>query len=215
LTHLYASAVKMMDAARVTLAVLAGGAGTRMGMPKSALQINGIPILRYLLERFGWPGPLLLVSGPGNERPPAWELFDREVTDAVAGEGPLRGTLTALENASSELVALVSVDMPGMTREALDFLIEAMGGDARMLGTMFARKIQGSARVEPFPSVLRREARDIIARRLAAGDRAVHELTNERIVTLAPPAEWGEEIWANLNRPADLEAFERSSDSDR
>jgi molybdopterin-guanine dinucleotide biosynthesis protein A len=200
----------MIDSTRVTLAVLAGGAGTRMGMPKSALKINGTPILRYLIERLAWPGPSLLVSGPGNERPPGSGLFDREVTDPVAGEGPLRGMLTALQNASTDLVAMVSVDMPGIMRELLQHLVEVVRDDSSVLGGMFVRNIEGLSRIEPFPCAVRLKASDAIARRLAAGHRAVHELINERLITIAPPADWPETIWTNLNRPEDLEAFERS-----
>ena len=35
----------------VTLAILAGGAGSRMGMPKAELRIGGRPILEHLLDR--------------------------------------------------------------------------------------------------------------------------------------------------------------------
>ena len=54
-----------IDALRdVTLAVLAGGKGERMGMAKDALEIDGRPILRHLLDRARWPGPTLLVTAP-------------------------------------------------------------------------------------------------------------------------------------------------------
>ena len=83
----------------VTLAVLAGGEGTRMGFAKGELNIDGRPILSHLLERFAWPGWTLLVTAPGREHPSGWEGFTREVSDPEAGQGPLRGVLTALEQA--------------------------------------------------------------------------------------------------------------------
>ena len=46
----------------VTLAILAGGAGSRMGEPKANLSVRGRPILQYLFERFNWPGPTMLVT---------------------------------------------------------------------------------------------------------------------------------------------------------
>src|SRR3954469_12653277 len=103
----------------VTLAILAGGEGSRMGRPKGLLRVHGRPVLEYLLERFDWPGPTLLVTAPGRERPPACELFSCEVQDPVAGLGPLRGILTALESARTPLVVVTSVDMPGVGREQL------------------------------------------------------------------------------------------------
>ena len=88
----------------VTLAVLAGGEGSRMGRPKGELLVRGRPILVHLVEQLAWRGPTLLVTAPGRERPAGGERFDREVVDAVAGEGPLRGLLTALEAATTEIV---------------------------------------------------------------------------------------------------------------
>src|SRR5512133_394747 len=99
-----------------TLAVLAGGRGSRMKMPKSRLTLHGRPILQYILERTQWRGrgPTMLVTSPGLDRPPAYELYDAEVVDSVAGEGPLRGLLTALSYATTERVVVVTVDMPGL-----------------------------------------------------------------------------------------------------
>jgi hypothetical protein len=75
---------------------------------------------------------------------------------------------------------------------------------------MFVRRIEGLPQIEPFPCIVRLEVSEVIARRLAAGRRAIHELIDEGFVAIAPPAEWPETIWTNLNRPADLEGFERS-----
>ena len=40
----------------------------------------------------------MLVTAPGFERPPGFERFGREVVDPIAGIGPLRGVLTAIEH---------------------------------------------------------------------------------------------------------------------
>src|SRR5256885_5263746 len=107
------------DPERVTLALLAGGKGSRMGGPKGSLEVRGEPILEYLLDRFAWRGETMLVTAPGIARPRGAERFDREVVDPVAGLGPLRGVLTALENATTEIVVVATVDMPGVGREQL------------------------------------------------------------------------------------------------
>jgi molybdopterin-guanine dinucleotide biosynthesis protein A len=80
-----------MNEAEVTLAILAGGRGERMGKAKALLRIGNQPILTYLLERFAWRGPTMLVSSPGREHPPGAEEFDVEVVDPVEGMGPVRG----------------------------------------------------------------------------------------------------------------------------
>src|SRR2546430_17661938 len=79
-----------------TLALLAGGAGTRMGKPKAWLEFNGKPILEHLLDRWRWPGETILITSPSRENPPGSLRFNREIIDAVPDQGPLRGMLTAL-----------------------------------------------------------------------------------------------------------------------
>ncbi|MDB5911273.1 MAG: hypothetical protein JWP34_5390, partial [Massilia sp.] len=84
----------MKDDGDVTLAILAGGEGSRMGKAKGLLRVGpepGQPILGYLLNRLAWRGPTMLVTAPGRDHPPGWEQFDRELIDPEAGGGPLRG----------------------------------------------------------------------------------------------------------------------------
>src|SRR5688572_13975666 len=105
----------------VTLAVLAGGAGSRMGRPKALLEVGGKPILEFLLDRLDWPGPTLLVTAPGRRRPPGAARFDREAVDEVADEGPLRGVYTALTHATTPALVVIAVDMPAVERADLEW----------------------------------------------------------------------------------------------
>ena len=189
----------------VTLAILAGGAGSRMGRPKASLRLRGVPVLTYLLERLDWPGPTLLVTAPGRERPPGWEGFDREVSDPVAGEGPLRGLMTALDHAATEGVAVVAVDMPGVTREDLAWLVgELLGHDVSLV--MASR----AGRVEPLPCAARKDARDLVAARLGDGRRSLHGLATDGRVVVASADGRDGRAWLNANTPEEWEALLRS-----
>jgi molybdopterin-guanine dinucleotide biosynthesis protein A len=195
----------MSDAEKdVTLAVLAGGEGSRMGRPKGELLIRGRPILSYLLEQFGWPGPTLLVTAPGREHPPGWRDFSREAADPVSGRGPLRGVLTALEHADTDLVVIATVDMPGVTGEPLRWLSQRLRQRPGLLGIMLFH----GERVEPFPSAFRAAAAPVVGETLQRGRGAVHELERDSRVALLPaPSDWPHTVWANLNVPADLDDF--------
>jgi molybdopterin-guanine dinucleotide biosynthesis protein A len=114
------------SASTVTLAILAGGEGSRMGQPKGFLRIRGKPILEYQLEQLNWPGSTWLISAPGREHPPGWERFDREISDPVSGLGPLRGVLTGLEHLTGEFLLVATVDMPGLQRDHLEWLVTQM-----------------------------------------------------------------------------------------
>jgi molybdopterin-guanine dinucleotide biosynthesis protein A len=181
-----------------------------MGRPKSHLTLAGRPVLHYLHRRFAWPGPTLLITAPGNQHPPGHDLFDAEATDPVPDEGPLRGVLTALEHATTPVVAVTTVDMPGVTAAQFRWLSERLQGLAVMCS---CGTVDEKGRVEPFPSVFDvARAKEVVSRRLARGQRSVQALRDEPGVSVFPaPAAWPAEVWANLNHPADLDAFEQDA----
>ena len=201
-----------MPATSTTLAILAGGEGSRMGKPKSLLTIGGRPILDYLFDRFTWPGPTLLVTAPGNEHPPGHERFAREATDPVAGEGPLRGLLTALDACDTPMLAVTTVDMPLVSAAHLLFLMSSLETIPDCLGLMLRRKLEGKSQIEPFPSVCRAQARGAVAKELLAGRRSIHALSYQsEFSTLDAPPDWSPDTWLNLNHPQDVIGFSNRS----
>jgi molybdenum cofactor guanylyltransferase len=199
---------RAIDLSAVTLAVLAGGCGTRMGLAKSRLQIEGTPILAWLLEKLQWPGPTLLVTAPAVAHPPGSERFDREVIDPADGLGPLRGVLTALENMTTPIAAVVTVDMPAVKREMLAWLIEAADARPAYNGLMCAVNRGKEKDIEPFPSVFRAAGRPSVAQQLSLGRRSVQGLlSQESFHWVDAPAQWPHDAWTNLNTPEDLAMF--------
>ena len=142
----------------------------------------------------------------GRENPPGANRFDREVLDAVAGQGPLRGVVTALENANCEAVLIVTVDMPVITPEQLLWLADALQERPGCFGLMTSHDESGKLVIEPFPSIYRPAAISVIHERLAHGDRSVHRLLGDQRFALFPaPPQWtAAGVWANLNTPEDL-----------
>lgn len=189
----------------ITLAILAGGAGSRMGQPKSLLQIQGRPILEHLLEQIDWPGPTWLITAPGREHPPGWEKFHREIADPVADMGPLRGVMTALENVATPLLFVATVDMPGVRCEHLQWLASQIQATAQ-IGLMCQRSTRTGSAIEPFPLVLRQEALEVVRSRLQSQLLTVVGLLEEpHFLSVAAPPDWNQSVWLNLNRPSDLD----------
>lgn len=179
-----------------------------MGRPKEGLRVRGRAVLVHLLERFAWLGPTLLVVAPGRPMPAGAELFSRVLTDSVAGEGPLRGVLTALEQAATAITLIATVDMPEIAGVHLMELAREMieRPDCRVL--MFRRGDEASESLEPFPSAFRSSAIDLVREQLQSGRRAVRGLVGcPRVEAIAAPKAWGMRIWTNLNEPGDLEDY--------
>ena len=209
LMPLHSPALAIEAIERTTLAILAGGEGSRMGTPKGLLTIAGQPILQFLLDRLQWPGPTLLITAPGREHPPGWQRFTEEQQDPIAGGGPLRGVLTALEHVQTPTLIVLTVDMPSVGKPQCVAGLEALGqAAAATLGVMFRRPGPFGPQVEPFPLALRPEAQPTVAWRLKAARRSVHGLLEESgFVAVDAPAEWDEKVWTNLNEPGDLRDF--------
>jgi CTP:molybdopterin cytidylyltransferase MocA len=111
---------------RVAGLVLAAGAGRRIGVPKALLRLGG----RLLVERAvtvlreAGCGPVVVVLGAWAERVRAEaELGDATVvvnSGWATGLGSsLRAGLAALEDTEAEAVAVLLVDTPGVTAEAV------------------------------------------------------------------------------------------------
>lgn len=188
-----------------TLAILAGGEGRRMGGPKGLLRVGGKPILDYLLDRFRWNGPTLLITAPGREQPPGAGRFTQEVIDPVAGEGPLRGILTALEAAKTDAVIVTTCDMPRVESHHLAWLLDAL---AQRPAAQLIMLTHGD-RCEPFPLAIRRAALALLTSHFTSGDRSMHSLRHVAgaVVEVPAPPDWPDDVWANLNTPADLAAL--------
>jgi molybdenum cofactor guanylyltransferase len=188
-----------------TLAILAGGAGSRMGRPKEELRIGDQPILSYLRERYQWSGPTILVTAPGRGRPPGVEGFDREVIDPVAGEGPLRGVITALEVTETDILVVASCDMPLVEGRQLLWVAQQL--EHRPVAPLVMLRRAGGE-IEPLPFAIRASALAAAHRHMTGGSRSLHSLAElEGAHVASVPQDWSASTWTNLNTPADLAAF--------
>jgi molybdopterin-guanine dinucleotide biosynthesis protein A len=188
----------------VTLAVLAGGAGSRRGMPKSLLSIGETPVLTFLKQRLAWPGPTLLITSPAREKPPGAEHFEHEACDAVADEGPLRGVYTALTHATTPMLVIVGVDMPAVTSDDLAWFVKELAARPAAAGVMGSR----DGEIESLPCALRPErALGLVSDHLAAGRRSLHGLAKDGEIKVVDASGLPERVWTNVNTPGDWERF--------
>ncbi|XXF78056.1 molybdenum cofactor guanylyltransferase [Myxococcaceae bacterium GXIMD 01537] len=113
--------------ADVTLAVVAGGRGERLGgVAKGLLEVGGRTVLERLLELAPWLGfgDVLLVA---NDAAPYARFGLRTVADVFAGKGAPGGVHAALKHARTPWVLAVACDMPFVRPEAVRLLFEARG----------------------------------------------------------------------------------------
>jgi molybdenum cofactor guanylyltransferase len=93
-------------------AVLAGGAGRRMGRPKAMVPAAGIPMARLVADALAAGGchPVVVV---GDDRSGVEALGLEIVPDRWPGQGPLGGVITALHAVAGDVV-VAACDLPGL-----------------------------------------------------------------------------------------------------
>ncbi len=192
-----------------TAAVLAGGRGKRLGMDKSALEIDGerileriIGVLRGIFSRI-----LVVTQENGSVPEAASEDLVKVVSDLLPGKGPLGGIYTALEYSSSPYVFVMACDMPYPNPRLIRLILtRAPGWEA-----VVPRR---GDYIEPLFAVYARDIRDRFRRRLEEERLKIHEalaelrvryLEEEEMVVYDP----GFLSFFNVNTLEDLEAARR------
>ncbi len=113
--------MKPSDMSRLTVAIQAGGASTRMGQDKSFVHFQGRPMIEIVREQVEGLGDELIVV-TNNPEPYAY-LELPLYGDLYPGCGPLAGIHSALKAASKPHVLVVACDMPLLNQDLLRYLI--------------------------------------------------------------------------------------------
>jgi molybdopterin-guanine dinucleotide biosynthesis protein A len=197
--------------------VLAGGGSTRFGRDKAFVELGGLPMLgRMIVLLQGVASNVKVVGAPEK-----YAQFEREmVNDRWPGEGPLGGIITALEDVAkdstrSEWNVIVSCDMPFLTRDWMEFLVERSA--VSNAEVVVAHSAHGP---EPLCACWRTDAAETLR---AAFERGVRKVT-EGIALLRSEvldeSAWkrfdsaGRLFW-NMNTAADFEEARRVWETER
>jgi molybdopterin-guanine dinucleotide biosynthesis protein A len=162
-----------MAGSRAIAAVLAGGAGSRLGGAKAKTQLAGRPLLSYPVQAGLEAGlETLVVAKPSTELP---ELPVPVVEEPEHPRHPLCGVVAALRFAArrdpAPDVLVLACDMPFLTAELLSWL-------ARLEGAAVA---EAEGRLQPLLS------RCTVAQRSGL-ERALEEGSSTANALAAPPA---------------------------
>jgi molybdopterin-guanine dinucleotide biosynthesis protein A len=150
----------------VTVAVLAGGRGSRLGGDKALVELAGRPLIEYPLAAAHAAGlEAVVVAKPLTRLPP---LDVRVLIEPDEPTHPLTGIVTALEY--FEAVIAIPCDMPLLSGSDLSALV-AVPGDVVVLASS-----------EPFPALYRVEILPqlLYALEAARSMRATHQQLSAR-----------------------------------
>ncbi|MBC8447885.1 MAG: molybdenum cofactor guanylyltransferase [Chloroflexi bacterium] len=111
--------------------VLAGGQSQRMGTDKALLQMDGQPLIGWVLERLQQLSDDLIIVA--KDTAPYTHLGARLVTDAYPGQGVLVGLHAGLKAARYPRALAVACDMPFLDLRLLRYMIVAGRGHDAVL----------------------------------------------------------------------------------
>lgn len=195
-----------MEGSALSLLVLAGGRGSRLGgMRKPLLEVGGRTIVRRVLDALGPLAGEQLVLADQDMAVDG----TRVLVDARAHAGVLPALEQGLSSASGEVALIVAGDMPFVSRVAFGYLLERIEGV-----DVVVPRVQGI--LQPMHAVIRREpALQAIRTALASGESRLFRVleTLERCeVTEAELRRVDPDLRSlfNVNTPEDLAAATRS-----
>jgi molybdopterin-guanine dinucleotide biosynthesis protein A len=186
-------------------AILAGGRATRMaGQDKSSLRVRGRPILDRQLDALS--GAVDRVFLVGGHSPRALPRHVSAIPDRVTDHGPLGGLEAALDAAGSDPLLLLACDMPNISHAlVVHLLAELVGVDA-----VVPRTERG---YHPLCAAYASSCRPHVQQRLARRQLRMLDLLDDlrvRVVDVGMLMRLGggDQLLANVNTPADLDALE-------
>jgi molybdopterin-guanine dinucleotide biosynthesis protein A len=166
-----------------------------MGRDKAFIDVDGRPmatIVQQALEAAG----AVEVLGVGGDLARLSALGMHAIEDDHPGEGPLGGILTALRRAGTDIVVVVSCDLPHSRPGEITRVFNALSADADAAVPVV------NDRAEPLHAAYRRSCLPVLEQAFEAGERAPRRaLADLRVVPVI-----GVDAGAvrSANRPADL-----------
>lgn len=187
--------------------ILAGGASRRMGQDKAWLRFNGRPLLELAVDKVRKLGiEEVFVSG-------RWDVDYSSVPCPVLLDlepefGPLGGIERALQASHSPLVLVLAVDMPRMTTEFLQRLVD---GCDHLTGAV--PKLHG--RLEPLVAVYPKRCHAFAFELIRLSRHTVRDFVaacrRERAVRIIPVPRWDARCMANWNSREDVRLSAKTS----
>ena len=181
--------------------ILAGGKSTRMGADKAFVMLDGRTLLARALELARSLTSDVRIVGDAAK----FREFAPVVEDEFRGCGPLGAIHAALRASQAELNLMLAVDVPFVSSEFLQFLIER-ARESKAIVTV----AQVKERRQPLCAVYRREFADTAENALRAGRYKIDALFETKTTQMIDEkqlsaAGFSAEMFRNLNTPADLE----------
>lgn len=171
--------------------ILAGGKSSRMGTDKGFLLLDGKPIVKHIYEAL-FPiveDDIIVVSANANYD----FLGCQRIEDIVYDKGPVGGIYTALNHSITNLNIIVSVDVPLVSTELLQWIVDNHSDEFQMT------QIEVDGKTSPLIAVYDKSLEKIFKENLEKEQLRLRKVIETmKCQTLEVPHKWKSQI-QNIN----------------
>ncbi len=120
----------MANKKNITGIILAGGKSSRMGTDKGFLLFNKKPFVQYSIDALKpLVSEIMIVSDN-----PDYDIFGlKRINDITKNAGPVAGIYSGLKASSNELNLILSCDIPLISSEILQKLIDTIDNESQII----------------------------------------------------------------------------------
>lgn len=180
---------------KASVIILAGGKSQRMGVDKSTLEIDGVPMLEYIYGQVADSFDQVLVSS--NKNVSVGESGAEIIGDLEDERGPLMGMVSCLEKSVNEINFVCACDCPVINLPFVRKMISSIDDYDAVV------PVSGE-NVEPLFAVYKKSVVRVMKKQMLTGVYKVKNVLLDLKVRYIPISEgW----FFNVNTPEQYEAF--------
>ena len=176
---------------KITAILLAGGKSQRMGTDKGMLDLNGKTFIQHICDALQpIVGSNILIVSANKEYD---VLGFSRVEDIIENKGPVGGLYTALKESKTKLNLVLSVDVPLVSTELLEWLIKSHDEIFMVTQTKSGEK------TSPLIGVYDRSMRIVFGGQIAGNKLKLQQAIEDvKHRTLEVPEKWSNQV-QNIN----------------
>jgi molybdopterin-guanine dinucleotide biosynthesis protein A len=179
----------------ITGIILAGGKSQRMGTDKGLLLLRGKPFVTHIYEALKpIVGDNIMVVSSNADYD---ALGYNRIEDMIADKGPVGGLYTALKQSKTKFNLVLSVDVPLVSTELLQWLV------TKHEDSFMVTQVQAQDKASPLIAVYDRSTRILLGEHLAGNQLKLRDVIAEvNHQTLEVPSKWSKQV-QNINTEED------------
>jgi molybdopterin-guanine dinucleotide biosynthesis protein A len=175
----------------ITAIILAGGKSERMGTDKGLLDLNGKPFIKHICEALQpiVGSNILIISG--NKQYDAFGYT--RVEDIIENKGPVGGLYAALNSSKTKVNLVLSVDVPMVSTELLEWLVASHDE------TFMVTQTRVGDKVNPLVAIYDRSMRVVFGEHIAGKQLKLTTVVDDvKHQTIVVPEKWSKQV-QNIN----------------